>query len=164
MGTPEVCRFAIEGALSTAIPTVGVVSWSTDLAGLSEARIEFTLDEPAADEINRSSGGKIDVAGPTHRALMLGLKAERTYTYRIVASGGGKVCASADEKLRTGPPTNAPTVTRTANDPTAQARGFIVTCEYINGISSQERPKTSSMRTATWSGGRRSRRHIAAAR
>src|SRR5436190_9947765 len=55
MGTPEVCRFAIEGALSTAIPTVGVVSWSTDLAGLSEARIEFTLDEPAADEINRGS-------------------------------------------------------------------------------------------------------------
>jgi arylsulfotransferase ASST len=141
MGTPEVCSFAIDAALSTAIPTVGIVNWSTDLAGLSEARIEFTLDHPAADEINRGSGGKIDVAAPIQRALMLGLKADRTYTYRIVASGGGKLCNSADETLRTGAATNAPTVTRTGNDPAAQAGGFIVTCEYINGGSSQPRPK-----------------------
>jgi hypothetical protein len=106
---------------------------STDLAGLSEARIEFTLNDPADDEINRDSGGKIDVAGTTHRALMLGLKAERTYTYRIVATGGGKVCTSADQTVTTGPATGAPTVTRTAQNAARQARGFIVTCEFPDG-------------------------------
>jgi hypothetical protein len=140
-GTPEVCSFAIQSALSTAIPTVGIVNWSTDLAGLSEARIEFTLNDPADDVINKSSGGKIDVAGTAHRALMLGLKAERTYTYRIVATGGGKLCTSADQTLTTGAATGAPTVTRTAHNPTGQARGFIVTCEYPDGLSSQARPK-----------------------
>jgi hypothetical protein len=142
IGTPEICSFTIDGALSTGIPTVGIVNWSTDLAGLSEARIEFTLDDPAADEINRGSGGKIDVAGTTHRALMLGLKPERTYTYRIVATGGGKVCTSADQTLTTGAATGAPAVIRTANDPTAQAPGFIVTCEYPDGCYNPSgRPK-----------------------
>jgi len=131
-GTPA-CSFAIDGAPSPAIPTVGIVNWSTDLVGLSEARIEFTLNDPAGDEINRGSGGKIDVAGTTHRALMLGLKAERTYTYRIVATGGGKVCTSADQTLTTGAATGAPTVTRTAQNAAGQARGFIVTCEFPDG-------------------------------
>ena len=140
-GTPKVCSFAIDGALSPAIPTVGIVDWSTDLSGLSEARIEFALTDPADDELNKGSGGKIDVAGTTHRALMLGLKAERTYTYRIVATGGGKVCSSADQTLTTGAATGAPTVTRTANNAAGQARGFIVTCEYPDGPSSEARPK-----------------------
>ncbi len=138
-GTPEICAFQVSGALSPAIPTVGIINWSTDLAGLTEARIEFTLNAPAADEINRGSGGKIDVAGTTHRALMLGLKAERTYTYRIVATGGGKVCTSADQMLTTGAATGAPTVTRTAPNAAAQARGFIVTCEFPDGGAARAR-------------------------
>lgn len=126
-GTPDVCSFDIECALAGAIPTVGVIDWSTDLAGLSEARIEFTLDDPAADEINRGSGGEIDIGGTTHRALMLGLKPERTYTYRIVATAGTTTCTSADQKLSTGAATEAPTVTRTVANSAARARGFVVT-------------------------------------
>ncbi len=125
-GTQEICRFEIAAKLG-AIPTVGVVDWSTDLAGLSEAHIEFTLDEPLDDELNRGSSGAIDVSGTTHRALMLGLKPERTYTYRIVATGGDEVCTSADHSLATGSSPGAPTVTRTVENAAAQARGFIVT-------------------------------------
>jgi hypothetical protein len=124
--TPEVCRFEIDAALSPAIPTVGIVNWSIDLAGIDSARIEFTVDDPTPDTINRGSGGPIDVTGTLHRALMLGLKPERTYTYRIVATGGGKVCTSPPRTLTTGAATGAPTITRTVMDAAAQARGFII--------------------------------------
>jgi hypothetical protein len=97
-----VCHFDIQDALSPAMPTVGVVTWSTDLAGLTDARIEFTLADPAPDEINRGSGGPIDVAGETHRALLLGLKSERPYTYRIIARAGNTVCTSPDRALTAG--------------------------------------------------------------
>jgi len=132
-GTPEICSFEIEDSLSPAIPTVGIVDWSADLEGISAARIEFTLDDPAGDEINRGSGGAIDIAGQTHRALLLGLKAERTYTYRIIAQSGDTVCVSADRSLSTGAegrPNITHTVTRTAVDGAAPAPGFIVTTNY----------------------------------
>ena len=135
-GTPEICTFQIDAALSLTIPTVGVINWSTDLAGLTEARIEFTLNEPAPDTLNRGSGGKIDVTGTTHRALMLGLKAGRTYTYRIVATGaGGQTCTSPDRMLATCTSDKAPTVARTAMNAAAQMRGFIIVTPGVQGIS-----------------------------
>jgi len=127
IGTPDVCTFQVDGTLSSAIPTVGVVEWSTDIAGLTAAKIEFTLNDPMPNELNRGGGGSIDVTGTTHRALLLGLKGARTYTYRIVATAGSTDCTSADQTLTTGAATGAPLVTRVANDPDAQAPGFIVT-------------------------------------
>ena len=130
--TPAICSFQIDATLSPAISTVGIVNWSTDLAGLSEARIEFTLNDAAPSVLNRGGGGKIDISGTTHRALMLGLKAGRTYTYRIVATGaGGKVCTSPDRTLATCTAANIPTVTRTVASGAAPARGFIV---VTNGV------------------------------
>ncbi|HWP07990.1 MAG TPA: aryl-sulfate sulfotransferase [Polyangiaceae bacterium] len=123
------CHFELEGTLSAAIPTVGIVDWSTDLAGLRAARIEFTLSEPAPDEINRGSGGPIDVTGSPHRALMLGLKPGRTYNYRVVATGSGGDCSSPERTLTTGAAAGAPTVTRTTNDAVARAPGFIITSD-----------------------------------
>lgn len=125
---PVDCTFTIDGSPSTAIPTVGIVDWSTDLAGLTSAKIEFTLNDPEPGVLNTGSGGPIDIGGETHRALLLGLKAERTYTYRIVASAGATVCTSPEQTLTTGAkPSNAPSVTRTAMDAAAQARGFVIT-------------------------------------
>jgi hypothetical protein len=129
-GGTQICTFQIDAALSPAIPTVGVVNWSTDLAGLAGARIEFTLNDPASDETNRGSGGPIDVAGTQHRALLLGLKPARTYTYRIVATDGDSVCTSPERTLTTGVLTNGATVTRTAPGAAARAQGFIVTTDY----------------------------------
>jgi hypothetical protein len=129
-GTPPICTFQIDGAPSSAIPMVGVVNWSVDLAGLTGARIEFTLNDPAPDEINRGSGGPIDVAGTQHRALLLGLKPGRTYTYRIVATGGDTTCTSPDRTLTTGTVANLPTIMRTAQGATAPPPGFVVTTDY----------------------------------
>ena len=132
---PQICRFQIDGALSPAIPTVGVVNWSTDLAGLTGARIEFTLNDPAPDELNRGSGGPIDIVGTQHRALLLGLKPARTYTYRIVATDGGKICTSPDRTLTTGALATAATLTRTAQGATAPSQGFIVTTDYNASVA-----------------------------
>jgi hypothetical protein len=143
-GTPDSCSFEIDAALSPAMPTVGVVHWSTDLEGLNGANIEFTLDDPAPDEINRGSGGAIDISGQTHRALLLGLKPERSYTYRIVARNDKTVCTSADRSLTTGIAAVTTTgaaitvgVTRaqTAPDAPAPAQGFIVTTNYMSSAA-----------------------------
>ncbi len=136
LGTPDVCSFQLETTLSTAIPTVGIVNWTTDLAGLSAARIEFSLADPTPTELATGGGGAIDITGTQHRALLLGLKAARPYTYRIVAKSGDTTCVSADQSLTTGAGTGAPSVTRTAKNPAAQARGFIITCggyPYMDG-------------------------------
>ncbi len=133
-GTPDICSFELEDELSPAMATVGIVNWSTDLEGLTEARIEFTLDDPAADEINRGSGGAIDIAGETHRALLLGLKASRSYTYRIIAKSGGTACISPDRTITTGALATTPpithTLTRAPGDTAALSPGYIVTCHY----------------------------------
>jgi hypothetical protein len=137
-GTADVCEFEIACALSAAIPTVGVVEWSTDLDGLAEARIEFTLNDPRPSELNRGSGGPIDATGTSHRALMLGLKPQRTYTYRIVATAGDTVCTSPDGTLTTGSAVGAPIVTQTLEDAGARANGFIVTSVGYPGGGEQK--------------------------
>jgi hypothetical protein len=125
-GTPVGCNFTIDGSPSSAIPTVGIVTWSTDLPNLTAARVEFTLNGAAANVINRGGGGPISIEGATHRALLLGLKPEQTYTYRIVATAGSTECTSPDRTLTTGAkPAEAPSVTRTVMG--TPARGFIVT-------------------------------------
>jgi hypothetical protein len=133
-GGAQSCVFQIDAALSTVIPTVGIVNWSTDLAGLTSARIEFTLNDPPAGTINRGSGGSIDIAGTSHRALMLGLKPARIYTYRIIATAGTKVCTSPDRTLTTGSDADAAkivlTSTRNAAATATPATGFIVTSDY----------------------------------
>jgi hypothetical protein len=132
-GTPDVCGFEITCALSATIPTVGVIDWSTDLEGLSAARIEFTLNDPKTSEINLGSGGPIDVTGSSHRALMLGLKPQRTYGYRIVATAGDTICTSPDGTLTTGSAEGAPIVTQTNENAALRANGFIVTSSGYAG-------------------------------
>jgi hypothetical protein len=78
-----------------------------DLERLSDAAIEFSLD-PLPGELNTGSGEPIDVAGTTHRALMLGLKPERSYVYRLRTSASRTVCTSAGHTLTTGPVSDVP--------------------------------------------------------
>lgn len=129
--TPEVCSFDIEGRLSPDIPTVGVVDWSTDLAGLTEAHIEFTLDDPKDGELNVGSGGPISVSDSS--ALLLGLKPGRTYTYRLIVKAGNTTCISPDHSLTTEVDAKAPVVTRTLTElGPSRGNGFIVACSYRN--------------------------------
>ena len=132
-GTPQVCSFQIAATLSAAIPTVGVVDWSTDLPGLTSARIEFALGHPRPDQLNTGSGGPIDIGGAPHRALMLGMKPGRAYTFRIIATAGSTDCVSPDQTLTTGDVAPPALVTRTATNAAAQAQGFIIATSGVPG-------------------------------
>jgi hypothetical protein len=108
---------------------VGVIDWSTDLKGLTAARIEFSLDAPQAGELNVGSGGPISTTDS--QALMLGLKAGRSYTYRIVATAGDQVCTSPDHSLSTPASADVPVVTWVAGTSAAsRSNGFMIICPY----------------------------------
>lgn len=128
-GTPGICSFQISASISPDITTVGLVDWSTDLKGITAARIEFSLDDPSPDELNVGGGGPISTSDS--RALMLGLKPGRSYTYRLIATAGQTECVSADHTLSTQTDPATPVVTTTAGEHVAsRAKGFIVTCGY----------------------------------
>jgi hypothetical protein len=128
-GTPDICTFDIVGAISPDMPTVGVVEWSTDLAGVTEATVEFSLKDPQPGELNVGSGGPISASDP--EALLLGLKQERDYTYRITAIAGNTVCVSPDQLITTGVLPSSPAVVR-EEGPAASSQeiGFIINGGY----------------------------------
>jgi hypothetical protein len=104
-------------SLSTVIPTVGIVEWSTDLPGMTEASIEFGLDT------NYGMTAPVDLKEPSYRTLILGMKAGgMTYHFRVVAKAGDTVCTGGDNALPpTGdPPTSLPKLSITP----AQADGL----------------------------------------
>ena len=77
------CTFTIEESLSPDISTVGIVNWSSD-AALTSAQVEFSA-ESGGDTFT----APVDVAsGPEYRTLLLGMKPDTTYNYRIVANDG----------------------------------------------------------------------------
>lgn len=118
------CSFTIKSrTLSTVIPTVGIVEWSTDLPGLTEASIEFGLDT------SYGMTAPVDLKEASYRTLILGMKAGgKTYHFRVVAKAGDKVCTGADNTLPpTGePPNSLPQLTFTPAKASGLAGGFLV--------------------------------------
>ncbi len=110
-------------SLSTAIPTVGIVEWSTDLPGLTEAHIEFGLDG------NYGMTAPVDLKETNYHTLILGMKAGgKTYHFRVVAKAGNTVCTGADNTLpATGdPPSSLPHLTFTPAKAAGLSGGFLV--------------------------------------
>ena len=85
------------------IKTVGIVTWSTNLAGLTSAKIDFGLDTKYG---MTAPVGK-PVAGD-NTTLLLGMKptvsssSPRTYHYQITATGTAGDCVSPDYTITTG--------------------------------------------------------------
>lgn len=130
-GQTATCTFNITPATTAAkIPTVGIVQFSTDLAGVTGARIEFGLDT------SYGMTAPVDMAAPNYRTLLLGMKQRSTYHYRIVATGPAGECASEDQTVMTGAlPNGSPTIdvdTRT-NDKSKLYGGFLITGAYAQG-------------------------------
>lgn len=122
------CTFEITSSLSEAIQAVGIVTFTTSLASLESARVEFGLDT------DYGSTAPVDLQEADYRTLLLGMKADRTYHFRVVVSDGTTECASDDQTITTGDlPTNLPNVTITTHDPAAVAGGFLVTGTYQTG-------------------------------
>lgn len=123
------CSFHIQSSSpSTAIPTVGVIEWSTSLGTLDSASVEFSLVDAKADELNTGGTAPVDLAQAKFRTLLLGLKGERSYRFHIVAKLGATTCKSDDYDFTAGPvSTSVPSVTRSVKQSAARAKGFIVT-------------------------------------
>jgi len=117
--------FTVNVTTSSAIPTVGIVTWSID-ATIDSATIDF-----GRDQNNYEYHAPVDLKEPMYRTLLLGMKADTPYFARITAQGGGKTYTSDAYPLTTGfLPNGLPKLTVTEHDPSAiySAGGFTVNC------------------------------------
>jgi Arylsulfotransferase (ASST) len=123
--------------ISPNIATVGIVTWSTTVSGLSSAHIDFGLDT--------SYGMTAPVDKPSassNTTLLLGMKQKRTYHYRITATGSSGDCSSDDHTIATGAlPSGLPTITVTnTGDKSKQYGGFLVTGQYMSATGTSGSP------------------------
>ncbi len=121
------CNFEVSAEISSAIATVGIVNWSTDLTGVTAAHIEFGLQGQPA-----SLSAPVETTDGEHRTLLLGMKGSSTYAYTIVAEAGGQVCSSPEYTIETGPVANQVRVLdMDVRKPEAVTPGFIVLSDGI---------------------------------
>ena len=120
------CHFAISASVSSSVETVGIVEWSTGFDSLKEAHVEFGLDE------DYGTVAPVDLGEPRHRTLLLGLKPQRLYHYRIVLNGPGGTCSSEDQTLVSGAVVNGlPRVEMTSVPGAKSEGGYLVTCSML---------------------------------
>lgn len=81
--------------------TVGIVTWSIESVTATSAYIEFGLDT------NYGMQAPVDLNEADFRTLLLGMKPDNTYHFRIVASDGTMNYASDDYTITTGAKTTA---------------------------------------------------------
>ena len=119
------CAFDVTTSLSSAIATVGIVEWSTDLDPVDEAVIEFGLDD------GYGSLAPVDLAAAKHHTLLLGMKPEREYHFRIRVRSADTVCVSDDRSLTTGARANGvPSFEVITENAARLSPGYLVTTLY----------------------------------
>ncbi len=126
------CTFDQSSSVSPKIGTVGIVTFSTSLAGVQSAKIDFGLTT------SYGLTAPVDLTQPNYRTLLLGMKASHTYHYRITATGPSGDCQSPDYTIMSGPLANGlvkPTVTKMPTDPSLLAGGFLITGQYVANSS-----------------------------
>jgi hypothetical protein len=126
------CDISAELALSPAIPTVGIVTWTTTLPEVTRAEIQFGRASVGASEYV----APVDLTQPGYRTLLLGMKGSTTYLVRVVATNAQGACASPDYPITTGPvPASVPAQSVATDGISPRARGFIVTSSGLTGSS-----------------------------
>ena len=120
------CNFRVKHSQSSAIGTVTIVTWSTDLSELSEAHIDFG---PADADLAMKAPVALELEG--NRTLLLGMKAAKNYSFRIVASNAADTCTSPAFEVTTGPlPDNLPIIDK-SEQRTGGVKGFFLTTPGI---------------------------------
>ena len=120
---PGDCTFDVQHVPSWAVGTVEIVTFSLALPTPNYAHIDFG---PAGAAPTMTA--PVDLDDPMHRTVLVGMKAQKPYTFHVVATNGAETCTSADFTFTTGAlPANAPKITATKMLPAAAAKGFIVT-------------------------------------
>jgi hypothetical protein len=118
------CTITPSLMMSSAIVTVGIVTFTTDLTGIDSAHIDFGLDT------NYGMTAPVDLTQTNYRTLLLGMKPSHDYHYRIVATAGGAQCVGSDNMLHTGDlpnGTHLQPVTINTPQPSKVTPGFIIT-------------------------------------
>jgi hypothetical protein len=134
-GGTVACAFAVSSELSAKIPTVGIVTWSTTLADVRSARIDFGL------ATSYGMTAPVDLSQARYRTLLLGMKASRQYHFRITAAAAAGECRSDDYTIMTGPIANGlqkPTVT--VSNAAALSGGFLVTGQHATNAGTSSAP------------------------
>jgi hypothetical protein len=110
--------------------TVGIVTWSVDVANVSAAFIDFGLTT------SYGMRAPVDLAEMNYRTLLLGMKPMNMYHFRITATAGGTNYVSDDYTITTGAPTTAVSVANFEEmNAAARKRGFII-ASYWRGTGS----------------------------
>lgn len=101
--------------------TVGIVTWSVDVP-ITSAQIDFGPDT------NYGMTAPVDLGQMDYRTLLLGMKPDTTYHFRVVASDGATNYGSEDQTVTTGAaPSFDPLTNFTVQNPDAVVKGFFVT-------------------------------------
>jgi hypothetical protein len=123
------CAFSItQNELSSTIPTVGIVDWSLADETPTSAKIVYALEGASSALLNRGGEAPVELHGPSHRTLLLGLKQASRYTFHVEATLGERTCVSETFELpTTGTFEAARTVGVEVLQPEKREPGFIVT-------------------------------------
>jgi hypothetical protein len=120
--------------ISSKISTVGIVEWEAD-GDVSSAYIEFG---PAGGDYRWQA--PVDLTEPGYRTLLIGMKTDSEYKYRVVATIDGDACVSGTGAIQTGElPVGLPNFYIKGQS----SGGFIVTTSYMNFVMSN---------SMTWNG------------
>jgi hypothetical protein len=126
------CTFTATASTSTKIPTVGIVTFTTTLSGVTAARIDF------GPTTAYGLTAPVDLTAASYRTLLLGMKAARMYNYRITASNGSGECQSPNYTIMSGALANGfqkPTLTPTTAS--GLSGGFLITGQYQGAGAAQ---------------------------
>jgi hypothetical protein len=107
--------------------TVGIVTWSIAAGVPSAALIEFGLTT------DYGTSAPVDTANPKLRTVLLGMKPDRTYHYRIKANVDGRSLLSGDFTIATGPAPSIDVVNIASYEvfsPQAHEPGYLVTSHW----------------------------------
>ena len=122
------CTITAMSTLGT-IPTVGVVTFTTNATGITAGEIRFGLMSTGP-----TMTAPIDLMQASYRTLLLGMKGSNMYVYRIVLTSPAGTCTSQDYPIMTGAvPSSVPKPTTTITNAAAHAKGFLVTSSGISG-------------------------------
>jgi hypothetical protein len=132
-GGGTLCELTItKNALSSNIPTVGVIEWSLAGGPPSSAKIVYALEDAPSSILNRGGEAPVQLAKPNYRTLLLGLKQASHYMFHVEAVRDGQTCVSRAYSLpTTGRFAAAPPVSVTVPEPDRREAGFIVTSSGV---------------------------------
>ena len=118
------CAITPTGSISSKIGTVGIVTFTTDLASPTSAHIDFGLDTKYGMK------APVDLSAASYRTLLLGMKQSKTYHYRIVVANASGQCTGSDNTIVTKTlPNGLPTISISAASGTI-AGGYLNSCFF----------------------------------